>query len=194
MATNSEDYGEYRKNKMESGLLYQDFVVDCCWSILGLAVVQYSSKVYQQTVGETRTGVEIKHDEKYVTTGNLWIELAEKAVPRPGDYAKSGINRHDNSWLFAIGNYDVIFIFSTRFLRILADSGHYSKRENRTRTSIGFLLPHDDANRYAAQVLYPNAEEKIGKEIKDLHQAGRALHDQACNGGKDQIQLFQQGQ
>ena len=78
-------YDAYRANKIESGLLFQDFVVDVLLQTLGFAVVTNSSRAYQHTVGESRTGVEIKHDERFADTGNLWIEVAEKARPRPGD-------------------------------------------------------------------------------------------------------------
>ena len=33
-------YAQYYKTKLESGLLYQDFVVDAAWQLLGLAIVQ----------------------------------------------------------------------------------------------------------------------------------------------------------
>lgn len=170
------DYRAYRANKIESAVLFQDFTVDVLLQTLGLAVVQYASRLYQLQVGESRTGVEIKHDEKYATTGNLWIEMAEKAVPRPGPYAPSGINRGDNTWLYVIGNYDIIFGFPKRFLQALAESGRYAKRENRTKTSEGFLLPDVDARRYAVFILTPKAERKIAKAITDLQCLGKSLH------------------
>lgn len=174
-------YQAYRANKIESGLLYQDFVVDCLLQIVGLAVVQYSSRFYQTQVGESRTGVEIKHDELYAKTGNLWIECAEKAVPRAGDYAQSGINRADNSWLYVIGNYDIIFAFQKRLLQAIATSKKYHHLENKTKTSVGFLLPNADARKYAAFILTPNAEEKVAKAIVDLQDLGRTLHAAALS-------------
>jgi len=174
MATN---YQPYRDVQIQNGEEYQDFVVDCCWDLLGLAVVQYASALYQKTVGESRTGVEIKHDMKFGVTGNLWIELAEKAVPRPGPYAKSGIQRHDNSWLFIIGDYDTVFVFPITLLRLLASSGRYRHIENGSKTSVGFLLPVNDALKYASAVLHPNASEKIGKRLKDLHALSKELYD-----------------
>lgn len=184
------NYDAYRANKIESGQLYQDFVVDACWNLLGLAVVQYTSKLYQQQVGESKTGVEIKHDEKYATTENLWIELAEKARPRSGPYAKSGVNRSDNTWLYVIGDYDTIFIFAKTLLQALASGGRYRLLENNTKTSVGYLLPDADAKKYAAQILYPNAERKLGKAIKDLQQAGRELHEAVMRPPGRQLDLF----
>lgn len=167
-------YAQYRANKIESGLLYQDFVVDSLLQTLGLAVTQYSSKFYQIQVGESRQGVEIKHDELYASTGNLWIEMAEKAQPRAGDYAPAGIHRHDNAWLYVIGNYNVIFGFAIVVLRAVAR--RYPVRINKTETSRGFLLPDGDARKYASFILAPNAELKVLKAIRDLQDLGRVLH------------------
>jgi hypothetical protein len=168
-------YADYYRVKLESGQLYQDFIVDLLLHTLGLAVVQYASRTYQITVGESRTGVEIKHDEKYAHTGNLWIEVAEKARPRAGAFVPSGIDRGDNSWLYVIGNYDTVFGFPKTYLRALKEAGRYRVRENLTHTSIGYLLPSQDAHKYAAFVLTPNAATTIAKAA-DLAQLGRVLH------------------
>lgn len=181
------NYEPYRQNKIETGLLYQDFVVDCCWNLLGLAVVQYASKAYQYRVGESKTGVEIKHDEKFAKTGNLWIEVAEKARPRKGDYVPSGICRNDNTWLYLIGDYNTMFIFAKSFLKGLHKAQKYQVRPNNTETSMGYLLPVVDGKRYAAQILYPNASEKIGKEIGDLLALGRELHEAAKRPANGQL-------
>lgn len=174
-------YAAYRATKIESGLLYQDFVVDVLHQTVGISVNQYASRFYQTQIGESRTGIEIKHDEKYSCTGNLWIELAEKAVPRPGVYASSGIKRDDNSWLYVIGNYDIIFAFPKVYLLALSESGRYQQRENRTKTSVGFLLPDAHARKYAAFILTPNAEQVVAKAITDLHALGKLLHKSALS-------------
>jgi len=77
-------YAAYRMNKLESGLLYQDFIVDLMLQVLRFPVTTYSSRLYQATIGEGPAGVEIKHDEKFKKTRRLWIEVAEKAQPRLG--------------------------------------------------------------------------------------------------------------
>ena len=152
---NPQDYRTYRANKIESALLYQDFVIDLLFDTVGLVVVQYASRAYQYAKGESRTGVEIKHDEKYQQTRNLWIEVSEKAHPRLGDYAPSGVYRQDNAWLYVIGDYETVFGFPKRLLQALARSDRYPLLENGTKTSKGFLLPDADAQRYAAFVLRP---------------------------------------
>jgi len=184
-------YRPYRKNKIETGLIFQDFVVDYCLQVLGLPIIQYSSRAYQMTGGESRNGVEIKHDEKFSTTGNLWIEVSEKAVPREGPYVPSGIFRDDNTWLYLIGDYDTIFVFQKTLLRLI--SKRYEIRENSFHTSEGFLFPVSEAEKYAAVILTPNSKEKVKKVIGDLEKTGRELHKLA-RGAKSQLSLFDQGE
>lgn len=184
----NENYKSYRKTKIESGQLYQDFIVDICWQTIGLAIVQYSSREYQINVGESRTGVEIKHDEKYSKTGNLFIEVAEKAEPRDGPYSPSGIFRKDNSWLYIIGDYDMIFIFQKQLLRLL--SKRYKIIESLTKTSLGYLLPKADAFNYADPILTPNSSTKISKMEKDLLLIGRELHE-LVKSNPCQLSLFE---
>jgi hypothetical protein len=184
----NEAYKAYRANKIESARLFQDFVVDVCWQ-KGLAIVQFSSKAYQFTAGESRTGAEIKHDEIYGTSNRLWIEVAEKAQPRPGPYAPSGIYRDDNSWLYIIGDYNVFFIFFKKQLQGLHRSGRYRDNENKTRTSVGFFLPHDDAMKYAGLVVYPMAGDEVARVVGDIQSLGRELHNLVLEDGK-QLALF----
>lgn len=169
-------YDAYYKAKLEGALLYQDFVIDVSFHTVGLTIVQYASKTYQHAIGESRTGVEIKFDEKYRDTGNLFIEIAEKAKPRPGPYVPSGIYLSDNTWLYVIGDYDTVFYFSKRLLQQLHKSGRYPLREIATRTAQGFCLPEIDAHRYAVMVLSPQAQQKITKLVIDLAEAGKRLH------------------
>jgi len=169
-------YDAYRSNKIESGLLYQDFIVDLMLQVLRFPVTIYSSRLYQQTVGEGPAGVEIKHDEKFGKSGHLWIEVAEKARPRAGPYVPSGIFRDDNSWLYIIGDYDTVFVFTKVVLQAFARTERYPIRENNTKTSQGYLFPVPMAYRTAARVLAPKAAEKILVAVGDLHELGRQLH------------------
>lgn len=173
----ADDYEAYRQNKIESGCCFQDFVADLVLRETGIAIATYTSRLYQMRAGESRQGFEIKHDERYKQTGNLYIETAEKARPRPGAYAASGIFRNDNTWLYIIGNYDEVFCLQKSLLRALAHSGHYRIITNGTCTSQGFLLPGSDANRIAALILRPGAEQRIVKGgIEQLHRDGKELY------------------
>lgn len=153
------EFDLYRQEKIESGLRYQDFVVRSCWDDIGLAIALYCSKKYQQDEGESRSGIEIKHDERYAETGNLWIETAEKKKPRPGPYAPAGILRKDNTWLYIIGNRNIVFIFAKKHLCRLFETGNYPTLENGTKTSLGFLLTHAEAVRFCVHRFCPSRKE-----------------------------------
>jgi hypothetical protein len=182
-------YPQYYATKLEGSRLYVDFVVDCAWTHLSHAICQYGSKLYQQTVGESRNGCEIKFDEQYAKTGNLWIEIAEKARPREGPYVPSGIFRQDNTWLYVIGDYNTIFFFAKTLLRALYHSGRWPVIQNRTSTSEGFLLRRFEAEKFAAVILYPNATEAVKKVAGDVAQLGRILHE-AAKRDVNQLDLF----
>ena len=145
-------YKEYYKEQLEKGLEYQDYVAEQLYSI-GLPLFNYSSRKFQIEYGENKLGVEIKYDMKFETTRNLWIEISEKSNPSNNQYCLSGIYRKDNSWLYIIGNYKEIYIFPKVFLQKLHRANKYRIIENNTKTSRGFLLPRNDAEKYAAKIL-----------------------------------------
>jgi hypothetical protein len=115
------------------------------------------SKKFQYSTGENLQGIEIKFDDKMNTTGNVYIETMEKSDPNNLKYIESGIFRNDQSWLYLIGNYSVIYIFSKKHLQLMHDSNKY--RKVTTATSIGFLVPILDAEKYCAYKI--NTENKL---------------------------------
>ena len=147
----ARSYKTYYGEKLESALAFQDFVLSTLHAD-GLTVVQFSSKKYQVEHGETSGGIEIKHDEMYKKTGNLYIEIAEKSHPNNSNYVLSGIYRADNSWLYAIGDYETFFIFAKSILKLLHKSKTHEYESKEIATSKGFLLPHKDAEKFAAKV------------------------------------------
>lgn len=185
------DYEDYRRVQIEDGLMFQDFVVDIAWQA-GIVISQYASKAYQYHVGESRNGIEIKHDKKRKETGNICLEVSEKARPREGDYVPSGIMRGD-SWIYAIGDYDIVYLFPTKFLRSLynlkTSYGQPKYRRYSTPTSQGFLLPEADGEKYSALILHPNAENKVTSHAGDLESLAKELHIAAFE-SKDQLKLF----
>jgi len=90
---------------------------------------------------------------KFEATGNLWIGVKEKSNPENKRYVDSGIHRKDNTWLFIIGNYNEIFVFTKKLLMLLYKSGRYKVIQNTTKTSEGFLLNRADAEKYAAKII-----------------------------------------
>ena len=146
------NYKEYYKEKLEEGLEYQDFVSEVLYKI-GIPLFSYNSKKYQIKHGENKLGIEIKFDNKSAETGNIYIEIAEKSNPANANFVLSGIYRNDNTWLYVIGNYKKVFIFSKTILKLLHKGNRYKNVQ--TDTSRGFLLPLKDAEKYASKIINP---------------------------------------
>lgn len=138
---------EYYKDKLEKGLEYQDWISDILRTKLGLFVGVYASKKYQAEKGESQAGIEIKHDMLMNSTGNAYIEVAEKSNAANENWVPSGIFREDNSWLYVIGDYDNIYIFSKQQLRNIVSNEakriqhRMTYKEIKQGTSKGYTYP-----------------------------------------------------
>ncbi len=154
--TADDKYARYDRD-LERGREYEDFVYTLLGRHLGLVVVPYLSALFQDKVGENSAGIEIKFNDMFDETDNLWIELWRKSHPGQKEYKQSGIMRDDNGWLFITGTRKLVFIFTRVMLRGLR--GKYTEIENKTKTSKGFLLSHADANKYAAFVIVPRHDD-----------------------------------
>jgi len=137
---------EYYSEMLQKGLEYQDFITNLLLKEIGITISTYVSKRYQIERGENAQGVEIKFDDKMDNTGNVYIETAEKTDPRNEKFIASGIYRDDNTWLYAIGNYSVVYILSKKFLVLMHKSKKY--REVEIPTSQGFLITCTDVSKY----------------------------------------------
>jgi len=143
-----QKYGNgYYAQQLETGLQFQDVVTRELYQ-RGIVVVGYASRRFQMQHGENMLGAEIKRDGKFRgrCPPALWIETAEKAHPDRPEFTPSGICREDNAWLFVIGDEQTIWIFSTKFLRMLCPAKKYNRVE--TPTSQAWLLPLGEADKY----------------------------------------------
>jgi hypothetical protein len=139
---------EYYKNKLQDGLEFQDFVIEQLAKKIGLVISCYSTVSAQCKKGENPQGVEIKNDCNLQKTGNLFLEVEEKTNPDNSKYIPSGIYRNDNSWLYVIGDYTRLYIFSPKYLRWIVRKQKYRLVESGTKTSRGYLMPICDAENY----------------------------------------------
>ena len=86
--------------------------------------------------------------------GRLYIETAENAQPRSGDYASAGIYRDDNSWMYGIGNYEVFYIFDKKGLQRLNKANpRWLFHPQPTPTSQGFCIPIEKAEKIAMRII-----------------------------------------
>lgn len=141
------DYSANYTTQLEGAQEFQDFWCSYLWKNECLAIGNFGSKKYQYNVGENLQGFEFKHDKKFEITGNFWIETKERTNPNYG-YVISGIFREDNSWMYCIGNYKVLYLFSKKWLQRYCNAAKVEIRENNIKTSFGFLLTKELADTY----------------------------------------------
>jgi hypothetical protein len=142
---------DYYANKLDQGQGYQDYVA---WRLCheGIPLVNFQTRGAQLVHGENALGVEIKFDDWLERSGNLWIEIQEKTDANQRLWVASGIFRSDNAWLYAIGNYSELFLFSLKRLREVR--GGRLIIENNMHTSRGFLLSRAEAAREAERLFF----------------------------------------
>jgi len=144
----TEEYAE----KLSAGSEYQDFVQKQLLQH-GIIVMLNSSKSYQAKIGESLSGLEIKLDRQIRKYNNLYIEVAEKSDKYNPFYVESGIYRHDNTWLYCIGDYHELFLIPKKQLQIIhqsitSGSNWYVAKGiemKQTATSKGMAIPVDYA-------------------------------------------------
>lgn len=146
------------KSNLEAAKVFEDFVYDQMYR-LGVCIVRYGTLEYQR-VGENRAGLEIKLDRKFRQTGNLFIETYER-YNSTVDFKPAGCLSPDNSWWYAIGDYEGFYLFGKQMLARMNDhkngNGGLHYKHVETETSKGFLLPVSDAGKYADRVINPEA-------------------------------------
>lgn len=151
MATNYQ--ADVYEPNLKAALEYQDFICEKLHA-LGIVLQNMQSQQYQLKK-ENLLGLEIKFDRQLEKTGNIYIEIAEKANPANPYYVASGIYRDDNSWLFGIGDYEDFFIFTKKRLKEidgLRKKGRIDGlREVTIPTSHGFLIPRNLAEQWCAR-------------------------------------------
>lgn len=144
------------KTNFEKGLLYQDYLVKML-APMGIIIMPFSSKFSQFTTGESFSRHEIKFDDRMSSTGNIYIEVGEKTSSSLENYTPSGILRDDNTLFFLIGNYQTLFFFSKKILKLLVMGSKKSQWAYvETPTSQGYLLPITEAAKYADVIEFEN--------------------------------------
>lgn len=134
-------------NSLEVGAEFLDFVMINLRDY-GLYLQPFTSRKNQHTVGESLNGWEVKLDNRFIETGRLSIEIAEKTKASNSAWVASGIYRDDNTWLYIQGNFEYFYLFSKKWLRMLHKTGRYQVDE-RHATVKKFYLPISDADKYS---------------------------------------------
>lgn len=162
------------KNSLEVGTQFQDFVVEQLHYELGINVSIYQSKKYQFEKGESLQRIEIKYDSRSTgdsthgectATGNVGIEVAEKTNAQNYNFVPSGIFRRDNTFLYIVGNYDVLWIFAKKQLIKIYNENKYPIRTT-LPTIQTMLIPVEDADEICIHKLVFNKKKMIPIQVK----------------------------
>lgn len=134
------------------GVIFEDHV---CRELFkaGIPIQVYRSRDAQKLWGESTLGLEVKLDEGFRKSGNLFIETEERPTTSQ-EWKPAGIYSIPPPWLYAIGDFFTLYLFATSFLRNAhRQNGKFRRVENKTETGRGFLLPIGYANTWAAHIL-----------------------------------------
>tara|TARA_R110000772_G_C13247353_1_gene434243 strand:- start:865 stop:1320 length:456 start_codon:yes stop_codon:yes gene_type:complete len=140
-----------RETKQKKGLKFESFIMDWFAKEKNINLSHYTTLEEQIHKGENRQGIEIKNDQMFKNTGNLFI-----SVEREYDYTTyaSGIFKNQ-SWLYVIGDKECFYIFSTKQLQQIYN-GNKPKLYNGFKTlkggtEKGFLLNKTMADKYCIE-------------------------------------------
>lgn len=132
------------------GRVFEDHVCRLLYQN-GIPLQVYRSRDAQKFWGESTLGLEVKLDERFRETGNLFIETEE----RPGtsyDWQPAGVYSVPASWLYAIGDFHRLYIFATTTLQLMHRRPQRFRRVGHD-TGRGFLLPLPTADKWAAHII-----------------------------------------
>ncbi len=133
---------------------FEDIVYDYFNDELSWILSHYASKEAQFKRGENRQGVEIKNDQKYKESRNLYISV-KRVYAGSGKEYSSGIYRDTETrqMFYVIGDKDNFWIIATKHLRSYYEinkpelySGFTTDKGGK---EYGFLLPVNKADRMA---------------------------------------------
>lgn len=131
------------------GLAYEEHVY-AVFRALGEVLHPCRTIVEQCSVGENRERCEIKKDQRFRETGNLFVETDERPDVR-SRWARAGIYHYAQPRWFAIGDERTIRLFVAATLRALLPPAlgdvFCGFRKAITPTAAGYLLPVRAADR-----------------------------------------------
>ena len=162
-----EEYvsSEFRKHGVELGMQYNEY----------------------QWHGENLFGLEIKNDEVFKSTGNLYIEYYERHDISKS-WNKTGILKEDNTKVFLIGTYDNYFIILKEVLidiynRLKQNDPEISRycrfAETNDKTAKGFLIKKSFMKKIC---LSQSIKEFVKIYVKDNKLIEKVIVYKNCNG------------
>jgi hypothetical protein len=151
------------QKRLFKGSEYQDFVALQCMKI-GIPIIFTTTYTNQNKYGESLNGYEIKFDDNFRKTGNLYFEYEERRQNKD-NWTKSGIKKEDNTWIYIIGDYKTIFFFSKNTLNKITDFiDKGGKIDGKTKEDLKKQI--DTSRGYVIPVTWLRKYKYIEKEIK----------------------------
>lgn len=141
----SRKHTSYTIMQIERGAIMEKFI-DNEFKRWGIDIGFFYSP-FSQSCGESRLGLEIKHDMKSKKTGNYYIECYETLGVGKAQLVSSGILKNDNTIFWLIGTLDEYYIVYKEDLRRLYYSLNQrnscwqnGKRLASNKNSKGFII------------------------------------------------------
>ena len=137
--------------KQQNGLNFESYIMDWFAKEKNINLSHYTTYQEQIDKGENRQGFEIKNDQMFKKTGNIFISVARHYgyINRP-----SGIFKNQ-SWIYVIGDKHCFYLFSTKHLRQIYNetkpklyNGFKTKKGGIEK---GFLLSQKMADKYCIE-------------------------------------------
>jgi hypothetical protein len=119
----------------------------------GIPIVRHETKRAQISYGDVRIGpdhVELKLDQHFVETGNLFIEVEEKRRAEQAAWIASGIFASSEARWYGVGDYRDFFLFNRDALRQVARPERIITIKR--GTSRGFLMKSSERLDLAVRV------------------------------------------
>lgn len=132
---------------LDIGQTFQDYVQEQLYN-RGIIAQFWCSKKYQIERGEGITGIEVKCDDKYKQTGNLFIEFRRW---KNNEWIPTDLYRKE-TWLYVIGDKEKCWCMLTSQLKRLVDKYPHRIVDYDFKVE-GFLLPIAMANRLDAKLI-----------------------------------------
>ncbi len=132
---------------LDIGQTFQDYIQEALYK-RGIIAQFWCSKKYQIERGEGLSGIEVKCDDGYKKTGNLFIEFARY---KNGEWIPTDLFR-EGIWLYIIGDREKCWCMLTSQLQKMVD--RYPHREVSYDFKVkGFLLPITMADKLDAKLI-----------------------------------------
>lgn len=134
-----------KEQKLKKGITFESYISDWFQKEKGISLSTYHAE-NEQRKGENRQGIEIKNDQCFNNTGNLFISV--KRIYGTLDL-NWGVFKEDNTWLYVIGDESKHWVF----LRKTLQRYYKVKKPELKQASIkgglelGFLLTLEDADK-----------------------------------------------